>query len=66
MTIHLNAQRKGFTGIHGEAQAISESMSASRSGPEPTRSAKNVLIWRSYLPRDCVESMVNMGWDHST
>ena len=66
MTIHLNMQQKGFVGIHGEARAMAESMSASRPGPELTRSAKNLLIWQSYLPRECVESMINMGWDHST
>jgi hypothetical protein len=66
MTTHLNAQQKGFARIHGEAQAITESMSASVSQPELTRSAKNVLIWQSYLPHECVVSMVNMGWDHST
>jgi hypothetical protein len=66
MTTHLNAQQKGFARNHGEAQAITESMSASLSQPEPTRSATNVSIWRSYLPHECVVSMVNMGWDHST
>jgi hypothetical protein len=66
MISHLNAKQKGFARIHSEAQATRELMRASLAEPEPTRSAKNVLIWQSYLPRDCVESMVNMGWDHST
>jgi hypothetical protein len=65
MTIYLNGQQRAFSGNHSEARAIS-SMRACLSEPEPSRSAKNVLIWQSYLPRDCVESMVNMGWDRST
>jgi hypothetical protein len=65
MTIYLNGQQRAFAGNHSEGQAIT-SMRAFLSEPEPTRSAKNILIWQSYLPRDCVESMVNMGWDRST
>jgi len=30
------------------------------------RSAGNVLSWTAYLPPDCVEMMVKMGWDHTT
>jgi hypothetical protein len=66
MTIYLNGQQDAFAEFHGEVQALTESTSASPSEPEPTRRSKNVLIWQSYLPHDCVESMVNMGWDHST
>ena len=30
------------------------------------RSEKNVREWMSYLPQDCIESMIRMGWDLST
>jgi hypothetical protein len=30
------------------------------------RSVKNILQWNSYLPTDCVRSMVRMGWDYTT
>lgn len=30
------------------------------------RSAANISNWSSYLPPDCVRSMVRMGWDVST
>jgi hypothetical protein len=66
MAIFLNGQQEAFAGIHADAQAITESMGTSLSEPELTRSARNVLIWQSYLPPDCVASMINMGWDHST
>jgi len=39
---------------------------------EPLRSAdvrhsvKNILLWNSYLPSDCVRTMVRMGWDYTT
>jgi hypothetical protein len=30
------------------------------------RSVENILKWNSYLPADCVRTMVRMGWDYTT
>ena len=30
------------------------------------RSTENIADWTSYLPADCVETMVSLGWDHTT
>jgi hypothetical protein len=30
------------------------------------RSAGNIEQWRSYLPEDCVSTMIKMGWDQTT
>jgi hypothetical protein len=30
------------------------------------RSRKNISQWRSYLPEDCVDTMIRMGWDVTT
>jgi hypothetical protein len=30
------------------------------------RSVKNISQWNSYLPTDCVRTMVRMGWDYTT
>ena len=30
------------------------------------RSVRNILQWNSYLPSDCVRTMVMMGWDYTT
>jgi hypothetical protein len=30
------------------------------------RSVYNVSVWRSYLPVDCVDAMIGMGWNYST
>ncbi len=32
---------------------------------DAARSAENIRLWRSYLPEDCVETMIKMGWDLS-
>jgi hypothetical protein len=30
------------------------------------RSKENILRWMSYLPDDCVRTMIEMGWDITT
>jgi hypothetical protein len=30
------------------------------------RSAQTIRLWRSYLPDDCVETMISMRWHEST
>ncbi len=29
-------------------------------------SARNILQWKAYLPRDCIARMIAMGWDRTT
>jgi hypothetical protein len=33
---------------------------------ETARSEENILQWMSYLPEDCVRTMIAMGWDVTT
>jgi hypothetical protein len=33
---------------------------------EHVRSEANVCLWRSYLPANCVNTMIAMGWHLST
>jgi len=37
-----------------------------KDGEGAARSAENIMRWRSYLPEDCVTTMVRMGWDQTT
>jgi hypothetical protein len=30
------------------------------------RSARNIANWSNYLPADCVDAMVSLGWDRTT
>ena len=30
------------------------------------RSENNILQWMSYLPEDCIRTMIAMGWDVTT
>ncbi len=34
--------------------------------PYLDHSARNIASWKSYLPEDCVITMVRMGWDRTT
>jgi hypothetical protein len=33
---------------------------------DAARSAKNIALWKSYLPTACVRTMIRMGWDYTT
>jgi hypothetical protein len=33
---------------------------------DAARSARNIAVWRSYLPTACVRTMIRMGWDYTT
>jgi hypothetical protein len=64
MSSDLIRQRQAFaaTGEFQATQLIAPLLSA----PELTPAEKNIRLWKSYLPNDCVTSMIMMGWDYST
>jgi hypothetical protein len=33
---------------------------------DAARAAQNILQWTSYLPPDCIQAMIAMGWDRTT
>jgi hypothetical protein len=33
---------------------------------DAARSAANVVQWQSYLPENCIKTMIAMGWDVTT
>jgi hypothetical protein len=35
-------------------------------GFDVARSIDNISVWKSYLPLDCVNAMIGMGWNYST
>jgi hypothetical protein len=36
------------------------------SNADVVRSEENILRWMAYLPQDCIETMIRMGWDVTT
>jgi hypothetical protein len=47
-------------------QARAGQDSALLMGFEVARSVYNISVWRSYLPVDCVNTMIRMDWHYST
>jgi hypothetical protein len=42
------------------------SLDSTLSNADVVRSENNILQWMSYLPEDCIKTMIEMGWDVST
>jgi hypothetical protein len=45
---------------------VASPAAASRIKAKARRSAKNIDNWSSYLPAECVDAMVSLGWDRTT
>ncbi len=43
-----------------------EEMSPSLTDEITARSAENIRSWKAYLPDDCIDMMIIMGWDQTT
>jgi len=65
MDTYTPALQRGFLAIPTQWQATPTSITM-RSDADRARAANNVRQWRSYLPEDCVNTMIQMGWDLST
>jgi len=57
------AQRPPFIAVQSESLALN---SRAESAADIQHSKENILQWMSYLPDDCIRTMVLMGWDITT
>jgi hypothetical protein len=62
MDTYTPALQRGFVAIPSPWSL----KSAANDDAASTRSANNIRQWRSYLPEDCITTMIQMGWDLST
>lgn len=64
----MHAETQDRTMIELPADSSTSSAPARPQGSEAdiAHSENNILRWMSYLPEDCIRTMVLMGWDHST
>jgi hypothetical protein len=60
------AQRRPFIEMQSDSLAIAMRADARESAADVAHSEKNILDWMSYLPEDCIRTMVLMGWDITT
>jgi hypothetical protein len=58
--------QQNFVDLLAEPSAVAAPAEARVNNAEIARSEDNILRWMSYLPEDCVRSMIQMGWDLTT
>ena len=55
-----------FVGFSGEPSDAGAPVEAQVNENDAARSEENILKWMSYLPEDCIRTMIEMGWDVTT
>jgi hypothetical protein len=69
MNSHLDALQGNPDPAGDAAEAVGAAESAVAADPMPAAlgdPAHTIAVWRSYLPEDCVATMIKMGWHRST
>jgi hypothetical protein len=61
-----NALLKNFVEIPWEPSDAGVSIDVRANEADAARSDQNMLQWMSYLPEDCIRTMIAMGWDVTT
>ena len=61
-----SALLKNFADIPCEPSDAAVSMDVPVNDADAARSDRNMVQWMSYLPEDCIRSMIAMGWDVTT
>jgi hypothetical protein len=61
-----NALLKNFVEIPWEPSDAAVSIDVRANEADAARSDENMLQWMSYLPEDCIKTMIAMRWDVTT
>jgi hypothetical protein len=61
-----NALLKNFVELPWEPSDAAVSIEVPANEADTARSDRNMVQWMSYLPEDCIRSMIAMGWDVTT
>jgi hypothetical protein len=59
-------QQHDFVELLGEPSDAAAPLVAAVYDADTARSEENILQWMSYLPEDCIRTMIVMGWDLTT
>jgi hypothetical protein len=65
-SLPMHTDSEGIPEMQQRELAAAESVGPIPENPDTSRSTRNILQWMSYLPRACVKTMINMGWDRNT
>jgi hypothetical protein len=58
--------QQDFVNLFAESSDAEAPAEARGNDADIARSEDNILRWMSYLPEDCIRSMIHMGWDLTT
>jgi hypothetical protein len=61
-----DSQRPAFIEMQSVSLAVAARADARETAVDIAHSEENILQWMSYLPEDCIRTMVLMGWDLTT
>jgi hypothetical protein len=64
--VNTNAFVMDLVGIPGEPRDTAAPIDVRADEADVARSEENILQWMSYLPEDCIRTMIAMGWDVTT
>jgi hypothetical protein len=59
-------QPQDFVEVPGEPREVATPVELWVNADDAARSEENILQWMSYLPEDCIRTMIEMGWDVTT
>jgi hypothetical protein len=59
-------QQQDFVESPEEPSEAAAAVEGRVSHDDAARSEENILQWMSYLPENCVRTMIEMGWDVTT
>jgi hypothetical protein len=65
MESYMNIDPSIFAASHEQLCLCTSEIAEWAIGVRSLRSQENVLRWRTYLPEDCVNTMIKMGWDRT-
>jgi hypothetical protein len=66
MQTDTQVQPQVFMGLAAELWDTVAPAGVEVSNADVVHSEENILRWMAYLPQDCIEAMIRMGWDVTT
>ena len=66
METYTHASQRAFVELFSEPSVAATPHEAGTSDADVARSEENILQWMSYLPENCIRTMIDMGWDVTT
>jgi len=66
METDTQVQQQGSVESQTEPSDVTAPVELRVNDVDAARSEENILQWKSYLPEDCIRTMIEMGWDVTT